>query len=114
MTEQQPEQEGYLDDPAFDWTEYEVDVRELCVAKTEEFALLGYEDVSPEAVWSCVTAKWKERPALHVAVAEILRLQIGQLMNHLTMNAFKGKFEDDEAPFEPIRPSGMFDRSNNG
>lgn len=97
-----------------DWSEYELDLHQLCSDKAADFALLGYADVAPEAIWACVASKWKEKPPLHTAVADILGLQIGQFMNHLTMNAYKGKFEDDEEPFPSIRSGGVFDRPNRG
>ncbi len=97
-----------------DWNDYEADLRELCKAKAEEFHLLGYATVKPEAVWACVATKWKQKPPLHVAVADILDLQIGQLMNHLTVNAYKGKFDEEEARFQPTRTPSPFDRPKNG
>ncbi|MFO2548196.1 post-transcriptional regulator [Alicyclobacillus cycloheptanicus] len=80
------------------WQDYEADILELCQAKAEEFHLLGYEEVTAAQVWDCVLALTKGKGALHEMVAAVLGLQAGKFMNHLTMNAFKGVFDD--SPFD--------------
>lgn len=108
------EEASSLQESVPDWEAYAADLQGLCQAKAEEFDLLGYASVKPEHIWTCVAAKWKKKPSLHEAVSDILSLQIGQLMNNLTVNAYKGKFDEDDAPFLPTRPAGPFDRPNGG
>ncbi|MFD2746225.1 post-transcriptional regulator [Paenibacillus yanchengensis] len=69
-------------------------IEELCDSKAEEFKLIGYEHVTAEEIWSCVSAKYKKagRPALHQMVNDILSLKVTQFMNYLTMSAYKGEF----------------------
>lgn len=98
----------------FVWSDYEADLQQLCADKASDFDLLGYADIAPESIWACVASKWKDKPPLHQAVSDILGLQIGQFMNFVTVNAYKGNFEDGEEPFQPVRQGGVFDRSNNG
>jgi len=94
VAESQPE----VDDegPWIEALDYEPQLKELCQAKAEEFHLLGYEEVSAQNVWGCVARKWKKMPGLHEAVADILSLQVGQLMNYLTISAFRGELDNPD------------------
>ncbi|MFD1955401.1 post-transcriptional regulator [Paenibacillus thailandensis] len=67
-------------------------IKELCISKAEEFRLIGYEHVTGEEIWQCVSAKYakKGEPAIHEIVNDILSLKATQFMNYLTMSAFKG------------------------
>lgn len=62
---------------------------ELCKSKAEEFALLGYENITAEEVWKCVSANYKELPAIHVVVNDILSLKVNKYMNWLMVNMYK-------------------------
>lgn len=84
------------DEPEFSALEYTAELQTLCVIKAEEFHLLGYDEVAAKDVWNCVERKWKKLPNLHVAVSEILTLQVGQLMNYLTVSAYKGEFPSED------------------
>ena len=62
-------------------------VEELCKSKAEEFILLGYENVSGQDIWDCVSDKYKKGiPPLHQVVNDILSLKTTQYMNWMTMN----------------------------
>lgn len=62
-------------------------VEELCNSKAEEFALLGYEGVTGQEIWDCVSEKYRKgTPALHQIVSDILSLKTTQFMNWITMS----------------------------
>ena len=71
-------------------------IKELCSSKAEELQLVGYEHVSPEEVWACVSAPYvkKGMPELHQLVNDILSLKPTKFMNFLMINAYK------QDPFE--------------
>jgi len=62
---------------------------EICESKAEELRLLGYDTVTRAEIWDCVNAKYKETPALHQLVNDILSLRSTYLMHWLTMRAWK-------------------------
>jgi hypothetical protein len=65
-------------------------VEQLCISKAEEFALLGYDNVTGEEVWKCVSSKYKKGyPALHVIVNDILSLKADKFMNWLLIQSYK-------------------------
>ena len=68
------------------------DIELLCSSKAEELQMLGYEYVTSSEVWECVSAKYKKsgKPGLHQVVNDILSLKPTQLMNYLTMEAYRG------------------------
>jgi hypothetical protein len=66
-------------------------VEKLCHSKAEEFHLLGYENVTGQEIWQCVSSRYKkEMPMLHAVVNDVLSLKVTQFMNWLTMQAYKG------------------------
>lgn len=69
-------------------------IEELCVSKAEEFALIGYENVTGEEIWKCVSEinKYVDEnlPPIHQIVNDILTLKPTKFMNWLTLNAYKG------------------------
>ncbi|GIP31400.1 post-transcriptional regulator [Paenibacillus sp. J2TS4] len=67
-------------------------IMHLCQMKAEEFAASGYEQVSANEIWSCVSDKYSKtgQPALHQLVNDILSLSVPKFMNWMTMQAFKG------------------------
>lgn len=65
------------------------EVAALCQSKAEEFALLGYENVSAEDVWECVAQAYKEKPRLHKMVNDILSLKPNTYMNYLMLQMYK-------------------------
>ena len=73
-------------------TELEGIFEELCSSKAEEFRLIGYENITAEEVWQCVSAGYAKtgQPQLHQVVNDILSLKVTKFMNFMTMSAFKG------------------------
>lgn len=67
-------------------------IEELCKSKAEEFQLIGYEHVTGEEVWQCVSEKYKKtgQPELHQLVNDILSLKAMGFMNFMTISAYKG------------------------
>ena len=60
-------------------------------SKRDEFHLLGYEGISTEDIWNCVTSKYKgEWPPLYKLVNDIFTLKVTDLMNWLTVGAYRG------------------------
>lgn len=66
-------------------------IEELCVSKAEEFHLLGYEYVTGEEIWECVSQNYEAQgiPLLHRIVNDILTLKVTRFMNWMTMKAYK-------------------------
>lgn len=64
-------------------------VGSLCESKAEEFGLLGYENVTAEDIWECVTQAYKEIPPLHRLVNDILSLKPTKYMNYLMIQMYK-------------------------
>jgi hypothetical protein len=65
------------------------EVLALCESKAEEFAMLGYENITPAEIWKCVSSSYKELPAIHQLVNDILSLKITKYMNWLMINMYK-------------------------
>lgn len=67
-------------------------IESLCLSKAEEFKLIGYEHVSGKEIWDCVSDRYRKQgfPSLHQIVNDILSLKSTQLMNWMTMSAYKG------------------------
>ncbi|AMA72160.1 MULTISPECIES: post-transcriptional regulator [Aneurinibacillus] len=61
----------------------------VCEIKAQEFAMLGYEDITIEEIWECVSEKYKEMPPLYKIVNDILSLKPGLWMNWMTMRAYR-------------------------
>ncbi|MDQ0339525.1 hypothetical protein J2S00_002313 [Caldalkalibacillus uzonensis] len=67
---------------------------EVLASKVDELRLLGYEEVSKDEVWDCVTSKYKgEWPPLHRLVNDIYGLKATDLMNWLTVGAYQGTID---------------------
>lgn len=62
---------------------------ELCQSKADEFAMLGYDNVTAQEVWDCVFASYKEIPLKHKLVNDILSLKSNKYMNWLMINMYK-------------------------
>jgi hypothetical protein len=81
--------------------EFKDHVKPAIVSKLEEFALLGYTDVSEEKLWGFLkNKKWKKTTELsvHEVVRDVLALKIGDFMNYATVESFKTAnwFESEE------------------
>lgn len=67
-------------------------IEQLCLSKAEEFRLFGYEHVTPDDIWECISSKYKKEgiPPIHRLVNDILTLKVTTFMNYLTLSAFRG------------------------
>ena len=67
-------------------------IESLCRSKAEEFHLIGYEHVTAEEIWQCVSNGYRqgEEPRLYRIVNDILSLKVTAFMNFMTISAFKG------------------------
>mgnify|MGYP001421927357 CR=1 FL=1 len=66
-------------------------IAQLCETKKEEFKLYGYEHVTGEEIWQCVSASYKGTlPPLHRLTNDILSLKVTTFMNWMTVNMYKG------------------------
>ncbi|UNK19874.1 post-transcriptional regulator [Paenibacillus sp. N3/727] len=68
----------------------------ICSSKAEEFRMIGYEYVTADDVWNCVSSKYKKQgmPSLHKLVNDVLSLKATSLMNYMTISAYKGSSFD--------------------
>lgn len=65
-------------------------IESLCVSKAQEFQMLGYEHVTGEEIWECVSDRYKKQmPLLHRIVNDILSLKVTQFMNWMTLSVYK-------------------------
>lgn len=89
MTE---EGQGVTEPNAGTGEEWNATIRDLCLSKAEEFRMLGYEQVSGEDIWNCVSEKYAkgQYPSLHRIVNDILSLKVTTLMNWMTLSIYKG------------------------
>ncbi|NMO96753.1 post-transcriptional regulator [Paenibacillus lemnae] len=64
----------------------------ICTSKAEEMRLIGYEHVTADDIWRCVSSKYEKQgiPRLHKMVNDILSLKATSLMNYMTISAYKG------------------------
>ncbi len=66
-------------------------IEDICRSKAEEFRMIGYEQVTGEEIWECVSDKYRKTgvPPLHRIVNDILSLKATQFMNWMTMSIYK-------------------------
>ena len=67
-------------------------IEQLCISKAEEFQLIGYEHVSGQDVWECISDKYHKKgiPPLYQVVNDILSLKVTQFMNYITLSMYRG------------------------
>ncbi len=67
-------------------------VMQLCQMKAEEFQLLGYDLITGQDIWDCVSDGYKKGfPAMHQLASDILTLKTTAYMNWMTMSVvYKG------------------------
>lgn len=68
------------------------DLKPLLESKSEEFRLLGYENVTEEDIWDCTVSQFqneKEFVRLHRFVNALLSLKPQTYMMWLTVKAYK-------------------------
>ncbi|EGL81633.1 hypothetical protein CathTA2_2996 [Caldalkalibacillus thermarum TA2.A1] len=69
-------------------------LEEVLQSKVDEFHLLGYAGVTKDEIWDCVTSHYKgEWPPLYRLVNDIYTLKATDLMNWLTMGAYRGSID---------------------
>ena len=65
-------------------------IERLCNSKAEEFRLYGYENVTGEQVWACVSSNYRRGwPRLNRLVNDILSLKVTRFMNWLMLSVYK-------------------------
>lgn len=67
---------------------------DLCQAKVDDFALLGYDQISLDDFWAYVSAKVRKDVQLHQIVEFILSARVTDYMNYQTISAYRS----DELP----------------
>ena len=77
-------------------------LRPALMSKAEEFALLGYEDISMNDIWRYLTEKRWKKPTegirVHELVSDVLALKAGDFMNFATVEAYRSQGD----PFEGL------------
>ncbi|SDW29042.1 Post-transcriptional regulator [Marininema mesophilum] len=69
-------------------------IEDLCNSKAEEFRYYGYEDVTGEQVWACVSESYRRGwPRLNRLVNDILSLKGTRFMNWLMVSVYKNPGE---------------------
>lgn len=67
-------------------------IESLCNSKAEEFRLYGYEEVTGEQVWACVSENYRRGwPRLNRLVNDIMSLKANRFMNWLMLSVYKTK-----------------------
>jgi hypothetical protein len=65
-------------------------IQELCKSKAEEFCLYGYENITGEQIWTCVSENYRRGwPRLNRLVNDILSLKANRFMNWLMISVYK-------------------------
>lgn len=66
-------------------------IKQLCASKAEEFKLVGYEHVTAEEIWECVSTPYVKSgvPAVHQLVSDILSLKVTKFMNYMMMSIYR-------------------------
>ncbi|MFD1705515.1 post-transcriptional regulator [Siminovitchia sediminis] len=76
-------------------------------SKVEEFAVLGYEEVSVTHLWKFLTEKTWKKPKegirIYELVSDILSLKTGDFMHFATMEAFRGSNSLDDLESEDLQ-----------
>jgi hypothetical protein len=76
------------------WNELREHTAPALISKLEEFHLMGYNRVTETEIWECLQKKkWKkleEPKSVSDMVNDILRLSVGDYMNYITVESYKG------------------------
>lgn len=81
----QSENQHPLQDP-----ETRFSIEQLCELKAEEFRMYGYENVTGEQIWECVSENYRHGyPRLNRIVNDIMSLKVNHFMNWLMISAYK-------------------------
>ncbi|MBO2943418.1 hypothetical protein JJQ72_05395 [Paenibacillus sp. F411] len=81
-----------MDKEPFENEEWVQALNMICESKAEEMRLIGYEQVTADDIWRCVSSKYEKTgiPPLHKLVNDVLSLKATALMNYMTIAAYKG------------------------
>jgi hypothetical protein len=77
-------------DHAYDF--FRSDLKPVLQSKLEEFQLFGYDKVTEDELWECLTRKTWKRPEtkmLHQLVNDVYGLSITDYMSYITIEAYK-------------------------
>ncbi len=70
-------------------------IENLCNSKAEEFRMYGYENVTGEQVWACVSEGYRRGwPRLNRLVNDIISLKANRFMNWLMLSVYKDENEE--------------------
>ena len=76
-------------------------------SKCNEFAILGYNDVTNDHLWEyLLIKKWKkpmEEAHLHQLMNDVLSVKIGEYMHYKTIEAFKYSQKNKGPDFESFK-----------
>ncbi|WP_230199091.1 post-transcriptional regulator [Risungbinella massiliensis] len=65
-------------------------VERLCEVKAEEFRMCGYENVTSEQIWACVSESYRRGlPRVNRLVNDIMSLKANNFMNWLMVSVYK-------------------------
>ncbi|MBM7620418.1 hypothetical protein JOC95_002271 [Bacillus tianshenii] len=68
------------------------DLTPVLKSKLEEFQLFGYDKVTEDELWECLTRKTWKRPEtkmLHQLVNDVYGLSVTDYMSYITIEAYK-------------------------
>lgn len=69
-------------------------LKEVIESKVDEFHLLGYDSVTEEEIWECITSRYNnDWPPLHQMVNDIYTLKVTDFMNWLTLGAYRDSID---------------------
>jgi hypothetical protein len=67
-------------------------IEDLCNSKAAEFRFFGYENVTGEQVWACVSENYRRGwPRLNRLVNDIMSLKATRFMNWLMVSVYKNR-----------------------
>lgn len=70
-------------------------IEDLCNSKAKEFQMYGYENVTGEQIWACVSENYRRGwPRLNRLVNDIMSLKANRFMNWLMLSAYKDDHEN--------------------
>ncbi|MFC7440889.1 post-transcriptional regulator [Laceyella putida] len=65
-------------------------IEDLCNSKAKEFRMYGYENVTGEQIWACVSENYRRGwPRLNRLVNDIMSLKANRFMNWLMLSVYK-------------------------
>ncbi|RAL26617.1 post-transcriptional regulator [Thermoflavimicrobium daqui] len=65
-------------------------IEDLCNSKAAEFRMYGYENVTGEQIWACVSENYRRGwPRLNRLVNDIMSLKANRFMNWLMLSVYK-------------------------